>query len=112
MLFPIVFEVKASLPKATLSSPVVFELKALCPIAVLLYPVVFEVKVFGPKAILFEILPAPKPKFNPLIEPVTPKDPVIWAEPVNGNGGVWGAYEADRAYEALTAKSAYELEVS
>ena len=47
------------------------------PKAIFEYPAVLLSKVFGPKATLEEILPPPKPKFIPLIEPEgTSKDPL------------------------------------
>ena len=112
MLDPIVLQAKAERPIAVLWNPVVLNRKAARPIAVLLFPVVLYCKALFPAAKLsapvaeelkFVVapiemfvgtFPPPVLKNKPLIvpfepdveiEPVTPKDPVISADPVKGN---------------------------
>ena len=112
LLFPVELAHKAYCPIAVLRHPVVLARKALAPIAVLFVPVVFlhnarspAAKLFPPVAeelkfvvepieIFVETFPPPvlinKPLIVPFepdveIEPVTPKDPVISADPVKGN---------------------------
>ena len=66
-------------------------------------PVAEELKfVVEPIEMFEETFPPPLLKNTPLIEPVTPNDPVIKAEPVNGNV-VSGAYEALKAFVAKDA---------
>ena len=112
LLFPVVLLNKTVFPIAVLSVPVVFLFKALLPAAKLFPPVAEELKfVVAPIEMFEETFPLPlltnKPlivPFEPLveIEPVTPKDPVIKALPVNGNV-VSGAYEALTAFVANDA---------
>jgi hypothetical protein len=133
LLHPVVLEHKALFPIAVLLNPVVLEHKARYPIAVLLHPVVFLLKdpfpaeklsvpvaeelkfvvapieifvgMFPPPVLISKLLMVPfKPDVE--IEPVTPREPVIKAEPVYGNV-VSGAYEALKAFvanEAVVAK--------
>ena len=69
-----------------LFSPVVLQNKEPVPIATLLNPVDVALKaVVEPIEIFLATFPFPRPISNPLIEPVTTNDPVICAEPVNGN---------------------------
>ena len=83
--------------------PVVLAHKALSPIAVLFCPVAEELKfVVAPIEMFVETFPPPVLISKLLIEPVTPNDPVICADPVNGKAG------EDGAYEALSACVAYE----
>jgi hypothetical protein len=80
---PVVLEVKALRPIAVLKFPVVLLRKALFPAAKLFPPVAEELKfVVAPIEIFVETFPPPLLTNKPLIEPVTPKDPVIKAEPV------------------------------
>ena len=99
---------KEHCPIAVLAFPVVFLLKEPDPAAKLYPPVLEELKfVVAPIEMFEETFPLPLLKNTPLIEPVTPNDPVICADPVNGKAGEDGAYEALSAcvaYEAVEAK--------
>jgi hypothetical protein len=100
---PVVLEYKAVSPIAVLDAPVVLAYKARYPIAVLFVPVAEELKfVVAPIEIFVETFPPPLLTNKSLIEPVTPKDPVIKALPVYGNV-VSGAYEALTAFVANEA---------
>ena len=112
LLAPSVFENKALCPIAVLLAPVVFLDKALVPAAKLYPPVAEELKfVVAPIEIFVETFPPPLlinklliVPFEPdvEIEPVTPNDPVISADPVNGNVGIaFIAKEAVKAFEAV-----------
>jgi len=116
LLFPVVLSCKASDPIAVLLVPVVLRCKALPPAAKFPTPVAEELKfVVEPIEMFEETFPLPlltnKPLIVPFepdveIEPVTPNDPVISADPVYGNV-VSGAYEALKAFvanEAVVAK--------
>jgi len=75
------------------------------PAAKLCVPVLEELKfVVAPIEMFVETFPPPVLISKLLIDPVTPKDPVICADPVNGNA----APPALGAYEALNACVAYE----
>ena len=100
---PVVLENKARCPIAVLLDPDVLARKALAPIAVLWVPVALTHKAKGPaeklhppvaeelKAVVepieifVETFPPPVLISKLLIEPVTPNDPVIKADPVYGN---------------------------
>ena len=88
---------KDPLPAAKLFPPVAEELKFVVA------PIEMFVETFPPPVLINKLLIVP---FEPdvEIEPVTPNDPVIKAEPVYGNAGVEGAYEALTANEAVVAK--------
>ena len=103
MLFdPELLKNKAWLPIAKLWDPDVLLHKERYPIAVLFVPVLEELKfVVEPIEIFVETFPPPVLISKLLIEPVTPKDPVIKALPVYGN-------VVSGAYEALNACVAYE----
>jgi len=107
LLHPVVFKTKEANPIDALWHPVVLLDKALPPAAKLSVPVAEELKfVVEPIEIFVETFPPPKLTNKPLIEPVTPNDPVIKADPVYGNV-VSGAYEALKAFvanEAVVAK--------
>jgi hypothetical protein len=104
LLVPEVLLNREYLPIEMLLTPVVFLLKALVLIAVLYPPVADPLKaVVEPIETLVETFPFPLPMnipfmvpSEPVVEmlPVTPNEPVINADPVNGKGGVDGAKEA------------------
>jgi hypothetical protein len=75
------------------------------PRAMLLIAAVFKLEenaVVNPIEILdTPFVPLPFPISKPLIDPVTPNEPVICAEPVNGNEAPPGAQEADVAHDAV-----------
>jgi len=72
-----------------LDVPVVLMRKDPLPAAKLCVPVEEELKFVDAPIEMFEgTFPPPKLTNKPLIEPVTPNDPVIKAEPVYGNVGV------------------------
>ena len=95
LLDPVVLERKAELPIAVLLDPDVLTHKAKFPAAKLFVPVAEELKfVVAPIEMFVETFPPPKLTNKPLmvpfepdveIEPVTPNDPVISADPVKGN---------------------------
>ena len=65
-------------------------------------PVLEELKfVVAPIEIFVGTFPPPVLISKLLIEPVTPNDPVICADPVNGNAGAYEALSACVAYEAV-----------
>ena len=111
-MFPVVLLNKDESPIAVLLVPVVFLGKDPLPAAKLFAPVAEELKfVVAPIEMFVETLPPPvlisKPLIVPFepdveIEPVTPREPVIIADPVNGNV-VSGAYEALKAFVANDA---------
>ena len=92
---PVVLKRKANCPIAVLDAPVVLVDKAVFPAAKLSVPVAEELKFVVEPIEMFEgTFPPPKLTNKPLmvpfepdveIEPVTPKDPVISADPVKGN---------------------------
>jgi len=105
LLFPVVLARKEQRPIAILLYPVVRFNKDPLPAAKLFVPVLEELKfVVAPIEMFVETFPPPVLISKLLIEPVTSKDPVIWADPVNGNA----APPALGAYEALSAWVAYE----
>ena len=98
LLYPVVLENKAVFPIAVLLAPIVLQRKDPLPAAKLCAPVAEELKfVVAPIEMFVEIFPPPVLISKLLIDPVTPNDPVIKAEPVYGNV-VSGAYEALKAF--------------
>ncbi len=78
LLLPVVVLANARKPIAALPYPDDKVLKAQPPIAMLFAPVAEPLKVVSvPIAILDATLPPPLPIRNPLIDPVTPNEPVI-----------------------------------
>jgi len=104
--FPVVLHNKVLYPIAVLWDPDVLKDREFFPIAVLCCPVAEELKfVVAPIEIFVGTFPPPVLISKLLIEPVTPKDPVIKALPVNGKAAPpppFNANDAVSAYEALT----------
>jgi hypothetical protein len=100
LLYPVVFLHKALFPAAKLFTPVAEELKFV------VRPIEMFEETFPPPVLISKLLIVP---FEPdvEIEPVTPNDPVISAEPVKGKGDT-----TLRACEALTAFVANEAVVA